>query len=235
MVNNRQIHVLAAVIRAYIEMAQPISSKYITQMYDLGVSPATIRNDMAHLESLGYLRQPHTSAGRVPTENGYRKYLEIIHKPKRVQRNHPELVEASQLSEMSKQRAVDVANALVQLSGETAFISHTEAPGTKWVHMAGVSNLFGKPDFADIEKVRELAKVVDKFNTVMTGMFDKVDSDVNIWIGSENPLGSNVSTMVAKYELPNGMTAVLGLVGPMRMNYQKNMRVLGEAKRLLER
>ncbi len=75
---ERQQRVLRAIVQTHIDSAQPVSSKLVTEDYDLGVSSATIRNEMASLEELGYLHQPHTSAGRVPTEEGYRYFVENL-------------------------------------------------------------------------------------------------------------------------------------------------------------
>lgn len=75
---ERQKTVLGLVVRQYIQTAQPVSSKTVVEQYGPGVSAATIRNEMAHLEELGYLTHPHTSAGRVPTEAGYRFFVEHL-------------------------------------------------------------------------------------------------------------------------------------------------------------
>ena len=78
---ERQKTLLMLVIRDYIETAQPVGSKALAERYHLELSPATIRNEMAALTELGYLRQPHTSAGRVPTEDGYRYFVgQMMHK-----------------------------------------------------------------------------------------------------------------------------------------------------------
>ena len=72
---ERQKLILALIIRDYIETAQPIGSRYLVENYNLNVSSATVRNDMLALSETGYLRQPHTSAGRIPTEEGYRFFV----------------------------------------------------------------------------------------------------------------------------------------------------------------
>src|SRR4030065_1081271 len=75
LLTERQRLILALVIHTYIETAQPVGSKALTERYKLDTSSATIRNDMVELTEGGYLRQPHTSAGRVPTEEGYRYFV----------------------------------------------------------------------------------------------------------------------------------------------------------------
>lgn len=77
-ITDRQATILALIIREYIESARPVGSSLLTQKFDLGLSPATVRNEMAALTEKGYLRQPHTSAGRVPTEEGYRYFVQRL-------------------------------------------------------------------------------------------------------------------------------------------------------------
>src|SRR5436190_12220537 len=81
MLDDRKAAVLRAVVREYIETAQPVGSAHVARAGDLGVSPATVRNEMAALEREGYLTQPHTSAGRVPTDKGYRFFVDQLAGP----------------------------------------------------------------------------------------------------------------------------------------------------------
>ncbi|NJO84742.1 MAG: HTH domain-containing protein, partial [Blastochloris sp.] len=75
---RRQEEILAYIVRAYTQTPEPVSSKFLAESYQLSVSSATIRNEMAALEELGYISQPHTSAGRVPTEIGYRYFVKRL-------------------------------------------------------------------------------------------------------------------------------------------------------------
>ena len=78
MISARQLKILEAIISDFIDTAQPVGSRTISKKYPLGISSATIRNEMADLEELGYLMQPHTSAGRVPSDLGYRLYVDSM-------------------------------------------------------------------------------------------------------------------------------------------------------------
>jgi heat-inducible transcriptional repressor len=78
MLNERDFRVLCAVVQSYIDRPDPVGSRFVTKRYKLNFSPATIRNIMADLEEMGFLRQPHTSAGRVPTDKGYRLYVDSL-------------------------------------------------------------------------------------------------------------------------------------------------------------
>lgn len=82
MLDDRKLKVLYAIINSYIISAEPIGSKTITEEYDLGVSSATVRNEMSDLEDLGYLNKPHSSAGRVPSDKAYRLYVDKLLKDK---------------------------------------------------------------------------------------------------------------------------------------------------------
>ncbi len=93
--SSRKKDILQAVVTDYIKMAQPVGSRTISRRYQVGLSPATIRNDMADLEEMGYLLQPHTSAGRIPTQKGYRYYVD-------------ELMETADLEESEKDKIKQV-------------------------------------------------------------------------------------------------------------------------------
>src|SRR5438309_4195471 len=81
MLDDRKAAVLRAVVRGYIETAQPVGSAHVARAANLGVSPAPVRNEMAALEREGYLGQPHTSAGRIPTDKGYRFFVDQLTGP----------------------------------------------------------------------------------------------------------------------------------------------------------
>ena len=84
-IDGRKLRILEAIIRDYIETGDPVGSRTISKKYDLGISSATIRNEMADLEELGLIMQPHTSAGRIPSDKGYRLYVDGM-----MQRTHIE-------------------------------------------------------------------------------------------------------------------------------------------------
>src|SRR5438067_4703460 len=78
MLDDRKLAVLRAIIEDYVSTTEPVGSKTLVDRHNLDVSPATIRNDMAVLEELGYIAQPHTSAGRIPTDKGYRLFVDRL-------------------------------------------------------------------------------------------------------------------------------------------------------------
>ena len=78
MLEDRRLAVLRAIVEDFVETREPVGSKALVERHNLGVSPATIRNDMAALEEDGYITHPHTSAGRVPTDHGYRLFVDRL-------------------------------------------------------------------------------------------------------------------------------------------------------------
>ena len=86
MLDERKAAILRAVVEEYIETAQPVGSGHVTRAPGVKVSSATVRNDMTVLEQEGFLHQPHTSAGRVPTEKGYRFFVDHLGGPTRLDR-----------------------------------------------------------------------------------------------------------------------------------------------------
>ncbi|HHV94164.1 MAG TPA: heat-inducible transcription repressor HrcA [Firmicutes bacterium] len=93
--DERKRKILKAVTRDYIDTAEPVGSRTIARRYGLGVSPATIRNEMADLEEDGYLEQPHTSAGRIPSEKGYRFYVDVLMTPRTLSRQELQKIYAT--------------------------------------------------------------------------------------------------------------------------------------------
>ena len=99
--NERKMKILKAIVKDYIETAEAVGSRTISKKHNLGVSAATIRNEMADLEELGYLVQPHTSAGRVPTEKGYKLYVDLLMGTNELNDSDKEIIEKCVESNMN--------------------------------------------------------------------------------------------------------------------------------------
>lgn len=125
--DQRKRQILRAVTDDYISTAEPVGSRTIARKYDLGVSPATIRNEMADLEEAGYLKQPHTSAGRIPSTLGYRYYVDVLMSPKPIS---PDRREKLRAQVASRRQVVDeiLHNAARVLSILTQYLAIVVAP-----------------------------------------------------------------------------------------------------------
>ncbi|EKD33307.1 MAG: Transcriptional regulator of heat shock protein [uncultured bacterium] len=223
----RQQNLLRALIDEYIKTAEPVSSKSLVNSNKLDVSTATVRNEFAALEREGYIRQPHTSAGRVPTEKGYMYYLSCFQKnEKRKRHDHDAGFKQAVISADTCENAVKgIAKKLVDLTGEMALVSFDPS----WNYFTGMSNLFRKPDFQNLQMAGELTNLLDKIDDVINEMFDELNEDPQVFVGSKNPFGENMSSIMVKYRLPDETIALIGLVGPLRMNYKKNIALLEDA------
>ncbi len=223
----RQANLLSLIIDDYIKTAEPVGSKYLVETYHLDISSATVRNEMSLLEEEGYLRHAHTSSGRIPTEKAYQYYLKHIV-------DAPQIVSSEQTlgeempHESNKEVALRaIAKRLVQISGETALLAFDQNSS----HVTGVSNLFLKPEFQDSAALGEL---VDQFDSVMSDLFDRASTKPQVFIGSHNPFGDQMTTIIVRYDFPNTEGGILGLVGPMRMDYARNLALLAAAQKIIQ-
>lgn len=139
--DERKAYILATVVYEYVATAEPVASQTLTQKYQLGVSPATVRNEMAELEAAGYLVQPHTSAGRIPSDSGYRTFVDELMRPEGLtggdrRRIREELRDASrQLDELIDQ----TSRLLGRLSNSLAFITKPQAETHVFRHIQLIS------------------------------------------------------------------------------------------------
>lgn len=230
LVNERQTHILRLVINEYVRTAEPVSSKQLCERYRLPCSSATVRNDMAVLEELGYIAQPHTSAGRVPTEKAYRYYIKEQQVPKQPLRVHITIRRAQPRQMTAEERLHHIGTALAQAADEAVMLA-TSRP---WSTTVGVAHLLRKPEFGSQEAIRDLASTLERFDAAYQDLLQNAPDDVTVLLGDESPFGEGISSIVVRLKLPNNVRGVMGLVGPLRMDYIKNMALINKAKRMLE-
>lgn len=229
----RQREILYAVIREYIRSARPVSSAALVERYHMDLSTATVRNEFADLEELGLLTHPHTSAGRVPTDLGYRFFVEAL-------MGEPELGPDEQvtLSHQFRQAAADAtewlrlaASALARVTAEAALATYdrvlepAEVTWTREIHYEGIDRILAQPEFAAGERVREIvALLADRalLARVLPATLD--EGQVAVTIGSENTLEPlrSFSLVVGRYGAA-GPLGYVGVVGPRRMDYRRTI------------
>lgn len=233
---ERQQQLLEAIIQEYIKTARPVSSLTLVQEYGFDYSTATIRNDMADLEEAGLIAQPHTSAGRIPTEQGYHYYIQhFLHERTLPKAQRSKLKEvAAPATRDPQQLFKNVARVLSEVTGETVFIAFANG---NYI-MAGLSQIFHKPDFTDVEQILALSDAFDHLEEIVAAMKQHLQSDIQILIGDENPFSPECSTIVASLTSPyhrdrHNDANVLGIVGPMRMNYEHNLAIISYLDELI--
>jgi heat-inducible transcriptional repressor len=149
--NERQRKILGAVIKEYTDSAEPVGSKVLVEKYHIKASSATIRNDMADLEAVGFLFQPHTSAGRIPTDKGYRYFVEEIMEDKVLSFSEQKKLQTEFLKLKAQQSRMSrtMAKVLSNFSGSLA-ITGTE----KEVYDFGIRELLSNPEFSERDEFR---------------------------------------------------------------------------------
>jgi heat-inducible transcriptional repressor len=227
---DRQAKILQAVVEQYAEVASPVGSSLLAKVF--GVSSATIRAEMAELEHLGYISQPHTSAGRIPTDKGYRFYVNNLttadEKP--AKRRAERALEARVSSGGHPERTIrNTVDTLVELTHNLGLA--TIGPQ---LYMSGLSNLFGQPDFMHPGQVKEVARLLDNLEPWLHEAAP--NEPLSVYIGQENPIGrsAGASLIISRFRSPFSDRSYIGVLGPTRQSYRDVMSLVGRAGKALE-
>lgn len=224
--DTRQYKLLNLVVENYIKTAEPIGSRFLLQKGNLDVGEATVRNDLRALEEEGFLTHPHTSAGRIPTEKGYRQYLAglDLNKAKISKKENDVLGMSLQANEIEVGYK-NLAKTLAELSEQTVIVAFN----SEKVYYTGLSNLFSKPEFQELQLVADISQIFDHCEECLKTFFDDVESDPKYFIGKEHNFGNALSVAAFRF----GNESLLALLGPMRMNYARNFALINKVKELL--
>lgn len=214
---KRQETLLKELLETYITQAGPVSSAMLAKKMQL--SSATVRNELAVLEQDGYLHQPHTSAGRMPTLRAYEFYLEQCLQPKPVSQPVKE-----RLKQASKQP--DAAKALAKAMADVAHAAVLLALNRDNLYYTGLSQLFSQPEFMDQRLVISLSQVLDVLDTVMPRLQEVAASQPQVLIGKRNPLGSHAAVFLMQSEWQRGEGGLCALLAPLRTDYNKHLGML---------
>jgi len=232
MLSTRQEHLLDTIITEYTVSAKPVSSGQLAELERLDVSPATVRNDMAVLEETGYLHQPHTSAGRIPTEMAWRWFVQrVVPETQIGKRERDHLTSVARAHRDSEQEMLrKLAKALAEIIEEAVIVAFDKTD----TYYTGLSNLFQQPEFEDINILQNLSKVVDHLDEVMAGMYGRIGNDVSVLVGRDNPFSSSCGTLLGRYSMAKNSTGVIAFLGPMRQDYGEHMAILRYTQSLLQ-
>ncbi|MFH1191779.1 MAG: hypothetical protein V1670_06265 [Candidatus Omnitrophota bacterium] len=216
---SRRNLVLNAAINRYIKNALPVASDDIAQEFDL--SSATIRNIFTELDEFGYLKHPYTSGGRIPTDKGYRYYVDF-------------LIQQLELLDEEKQRILndckrkmrrlddalentsEVISEITQYAGIVSFLQWQDK-----IFYKGISRILDQPEFKDADKIRLLVRLMEDKGKLLDIINRDFSGTVKVYIGSELgfPEMENCSLIVSGFKLKNQPSGRLAVLGPMRMEY----------------
>lgn len=232
---ERQAKILAAIVEQYAEIASPVGSVMLAKLF--GVSSATIRSEMARLEDMGLISAPHTSAGRVPTDKGYRYYVNMI-TDAQLSEETPSIIDRSARAieahvnshrDKSDHAIRSAVDSLVELTGNLGFATI----GSE-LYMSGIGMLFSQPEFFEGRHVQAVARLLDNIEPWLREAAP--NQALNVFIGSENPIGktSGATLIISKFCSPYSDKSYIGVIGPTRQNYARTMRLVRRAGEMLE-
>jgi len=219
---ERQTRILKTIIEEYMETAEPVGSQTIEKKYELGVSPATIRNEMVRLTKAGYLKQPHASAGRIPTKEAFKFYVSQLMEEKK-------LSVAEEVA--AKEKIWDARFDFNQLMREAtrALAEQTRAlavAATKEgdVYHAGYANILEIPEFYDIDITKTILSMLDEIQPLFA-LFEKSfgEGPIHLLLGDElgyeflEPCGM----VFTHFEAGPKRSGSLGVIGPSRLYYPR--------------
>lgn len=216
---SRKRAVLAATINRYIKNAAPVSSEDISR--DFGLSSATIRNIFSDLEKEGCLTHPYTSAGRIPTNKGFRLYVDFMiaqmellsHEREQVLKEYN--TEIKHLEE-ALEKTSEIISTITHYAGIVSFLEwHNK------FFYRGISRILEQPEFRDVEKMRLLIKMMEDKKNFLEIINQDFEDKVKIYIGEELgcPEMQNCSLVVSNYRRKNRLSGKLAVLGPVRMEY----------------
>jgi len=222
--NERKKKILNAIIKDYQRTAEPVGSRTITKTHLHDLSPATIRNEMADLEEEGYIEQPHTSAGRIPTDIGYRFYVDRLMRITRPTVRETQVVKSylhkssPALDEILHQTAKILSHTLDYTAIVVNLGSHRR------LFSSGASNLLRQPEFKDVRHMQQLLELIEEEEELAEVVEEYTkNQDLTIKIGSENATKrmKECSMVVSSFKVEDEIIGAIGLIGPTRMYYSK--------------
>ncbi len=231
----RQAEILKALITEYIETAIPVGSLALEKKYNLGISPATIRNEMANLTKLKYLKQPHTSAGRIPTPLAMKFYINQLMEEKSLSvvdevKTKEKVWDSRSNFEKLMEEATE---ALAERTNSLAVAATDE--GDIW--RAGYSHVFQSPEFFDIEVCQNVFSCLEEAKRVHELFFEHLTglSLVEVLFGEELnwPFFDQIGVVGTRFDV-GGHKGAIGVIGPFRQNYMEVIPTVRYFRNLIE-
>ena len=227
---ERQKQILSSIVEQYAEVASPVGSSLLAKVF--GVSSATIRAEMAELERMGFIHQPHTSAGRVPTDKGYRFYVNgLVESPQELSEGRAQKALAARVQQAGQPERMirNAVDTLVELTHNLGL-----ATIGNQLYISGLSNLFGQPEFIGGNQVQQVARLLDNLEPWLREAAP--NEPLSVYIGQENPIGrtAGVTLIISRFRSPFSDRSYIGTLGPTRQQYRDVMTLVQRAGQELE-
>ncbi len=232
--HERRKKILVAVIEEYTKTGLPVGSSVLAEKYGFTVSSATLRNDMAALEESGLLYQPHTSAGRMPTDAGYRYFVEEVMPDRELSKKEQQALqrELLQLKAQNTRLTRTTARLLSTLSG---YVAVSVLPNKEEFSEFGLRSLLEKVDRDNLDDICALAESLDYIDERCDELMQLVaDGETKILIGEDNPFAKtkNYSMIVSQFD-QGGEKGIVALIGPKNMKYERTKSLIEYVKKIL--
>ena len=232
---DRKKKVLQIIVEDYIDSAEPVGSKAVTERHGVEASSATIRFDMAELEKRGYIKKPHTSAGRVPSDKGYRFFIDNIMQAIEISKAEERRIkEVIAKVEAERSAMIDaVGDLLSALCGNTSLLLPSERQNN--VNVCGISKIVKQPEFNMSNRLCQVVETLEQHSLLMEILSRYVaegENEISIHVGEENPFEQLKQCSIAA--IPFKDQGIIGVVGPTRMDYERVSSVLKCFSKMLE-
>lgn len=234
---ERKNLVLGLVVDQYIKTISPVSSSYIVDTYNLDLSPATIRNILAELEQDGYLTHPHTSAGRMPTQEGYRYYVDhLMNQIQLLEDEKTHIKSEYERQMMELEVMLDKTSEVI--SDITHYTSIISIDGRRdKVYCRGTSYVVGYPESNNVEQIGHILSALEEKERLLQIINRDLEDKVHVYIGREMQCTdiNNCSLVVSRYATSKGSSGRLAVLGPTRMNYSRVVSALDYLSQLISK
>ena len=235
---KRQGVILDKIVKEYISSAQPVSSQLLKKKHKLGISPATIRIEMQKLTDEDFLFQPHTSAGRIPTDKGLRFFVDRLFETESLEFLDKiflkEIQKIENQIEDSLKFSQEVTKILASLSSNLV-LSYLSDEKIFWKE--GWQEIFAEPEFEDIECVKNFLEMIEDFERHIENFIFEEDFLPKVYIGEESPIlkSKDFSLIISQGQFPKKKKTTLAIFGPKRMAYQKNISLINSLVKILSK
>lgn len=235
-IQERKQRVLGVAVSQYINSVTPVSSAFLVNEYFGDLSSATIRNILNELEQEGYLTHPHTSAGRIPTQKGYRFYVDSLVEEIQILEEEKMKVFNAYLREKRelKQLLRKASQAISETTQYTSIVSVDGADET--LYLSGTHRIVEYPDYQDLKKIQTLLIALEEKEVLYKVITKELDKRIEVFIGSEMncPDIDGCSLVVSPYKTRRGPTGRVAVLGPTSMNYREVFSTVDYVTRLME-
>ena len=233
MVNpDRQKLILERIIKEYIYSAEPVSSKKLEEKYDFGICPATIRNEMQRLTQFGFLSQPHTSAGRIPTDKAYRFFVNRILEKDLGRKTKGPRIEKKDLNK--KKKSLRLIQVLIkELASTSSGLAIGYLCRERILWKEGWENLLQEPEFQANNQISNFVRFLEAFEEEIEKI--KLNSEIKVFIGRETPFpkAREFSIIITKCSFPDREHGFVSILGPKRMAYDRNIALINSVREMM--